>query len=137
VPADADRSSGEAKVTATSSAAEAICPADATRTDPARHFYGSQGRFAFSAHLRGWLRLSGRRGFSPARCVADALGGFIRRCRARCIPPANPRALYARVSQATSQTLLMVLSLMPLASATAINFRWRRCSARRLIVFLR
>jgi drug/metabolite transporter (DMT)-like permease len=99
--------------------------------------------FAFSSATSKWLVASypvGEVLFTRAAVSLIALGGFF-------LPAAGLAVFHTRrpgahlmrgVSQATSQTLLMVaFSLMPLASATAINFSAPLFATLASLVFLR
>jgi drug/metabolite transporter (DMT)-like permease len=132
-------------VTATSSAAAAPAPPTRGERIPLAIVYMVSAGFvfAFSSAASKWLVASypvGEVLFTRALVSLVALGAFFLPASGLAVfRTRRPVAHVMRgVSQATSQTLLMVaFSLMPLASATAINFSAPLFATLASIVFLR
>jgi drug/metabolite transporter (DMT)-like permease len=135
---------GDLQVTATSSVAAVLPPTRRERVPLAILYMVSAGFvFAFSSAMSKWLVATypvGEVLFTRALVSLIALGAFILPASGLAVfHTRRPGAHLVRgVSQATSQTLLMLaFSLMPLASATAINFSAPLFATLASIIFLR
>ena len=132
-------------VTVGSSAAQAPAPPMRREHVPLAILYmvSAGALFAISSATSKWLVATypvGEVLFTRALVSLIALGAFILPVRGLAVfRTKRPRAhLMRAVSQSTSQTLLMLaFSLMPLASATAINFSAPLFATLASIVFLR
>jgi drug/metabolite transporter (DMT)-like permease len=132
-------------VTAAGSAAEALAPPTRRERIPLAILYmvAAGFMFAFSSAASKWLVARypvGEVLFTRAFVSLIALGAFILPMGGLAVfHTRRPRAHLTRgISQATAQTLLMLaFSLMPLASATAINFSAPLFATLASMIFLR